>query len=96
MLAMECGKQGQGQRMDLLVIHGDVRVAIEVKVWRDKQANPQIKGIEQLERYLVRHILSEGFLVIFDQRSNAPEWPERMSSEQLTTENGRLIEVMLG
>ncbi len=83
-------------RMDLLVIHGDVRMAIEVKVWRDKQANPQIKGIEQLERYLVRHALSEGFLVIFDQRNNAPEWPERMSSERLTTESGRVIEVMRG
>jgi type II secretory pathway predicted ATPase ExeA len=83
-------------RMDVLVIHGDVRMAIEVKVWRDKQANPQIKGIEQLERYLARHALSEGFLVIFDQRSSAPEWPERMSSEQLTTERGCLIEVMRG
>ncbi len=81
-------------RMDLLVVHGDVRMAIEVKVWRDKQADPLAKGVLQLEWYLARHALPNGFLVIFDQRTNAPDWLERMSTEQLTTESERIIVVM--
>ena len=83
-------------RMDLLVVHNTVRMAIEVKVWRGKRASPQAEGIKQLERYLSRHGLMEGFLVIFDQRTSAPEWDERMSCEQLTTESGRKITVMQG
>ena len=83
-------------RMDLLVVHDDTRMAIEVKVWRDRQVNPLPEGIEQLERYLGRHALSGGFLVIFDQRTNAPEWLERMSTEQLSTTSGRKITVMRG
>jgi type II secretory pathway predicted ATPase ExeA len=83
-------------RMDLLVEHGDVRMAIEVKVWRDKQADPKIAGIEQLERYLARHGLAEGFLVIFDQRTHAPEWLERMGVEQTISPGGRSMTVMRG
>ncbi len=83
-------------RMDLLVVHNDVRMAIEVKVWRDKQANPLAEGILQLDSYLARHALSSGFLVIFDQRTHAPEWLERMNTEQLSTESGRSIVVMRG
>ena len=83
-------------RMDLLVVHDDVRMAIEVKVWRDKQANPLAKGVLQLESYLARHALPDGFLVIFDQRTNAPDWLERMSTESLTTESGRTLVVMRG
>ena len=83
-------------RMDLLVVHNDVRMAIEVKVWRDKQANPLAEGVLQLDGYLARHALSSGFLVIFDQRTHAPEWLERMSVEQLSTERGRSIVVMRG
>jgi hypothetical protein len=73
-----------------------VRMAIEVKVWRDKQANPQAEGVVQLERYLARHALSEGYLVIFDQRTSAPDWLERMSTEQLTSAAGRTLHVMRG
>lgn len=83
-------------RMDLLVVHNDVRMAIEVKVWRDKQPNPLTEGVLQLDGYLARHALPDGFLVIFDQRTNAPEWLERMSTEQLSTESGRTLVVMRG
>ena len=83
-------------RMDLLVVHDDTRMAIEVKVWRDRQVNPLAAGIEQLDRYLGRHALPSGFLVIFDQRTHAPEWLERMSTEQLSTTSGRKITVMRG
>ncbi len=83
-------------RMDLLVVHNDVRMAIEVKVWRDKQPNPLAEGVLQLDGYLARHALPDGFLVIFDQRTHAPEWLERMSVEQLSSESGRSVVVMRG
>lgn len=83
-------------RMDLLVIHGDVRVAIEVKVWRNTRANPEKEGLAQIERYLQRLNLPEGFLVIFDQRPKPAKWEKRMHSSEAKTETGRQISVFRG
>ena len=83
-------------RLDLLVVYGAVRMAIEVKVWRDARPDPQIEGLVQIERYLQRLNLTEGFLVIFDQRMTAPEWEKRTSSSEAVTESGRTVWVMRG
>ena len=83
-------------RLDLWVVQGDVRMAIEVKVWRDGRPDPQIEGLVQIERYLQRLNLFEGFLVIFDQRTTAPEWEKRMSTSKAATASGRKISVMRG
>ena len=83
-------------RLDLWVVHGDVCMAIEVKVWRDGRPDPQIEGLLQIERYLQRLNLAEGFLVIFDQRTKAPKWEKRMSSSNTVTASGRAIWVMRG
>ena len=56
----------------MLLVYGDKRMAIEVEVWHDKQADPLADGLAQFERYLNRLTLNEGFLVIFDRRSTAP------------------------
>jgi DNA polymerase III delta prime subunit len=45
------------------------KIALELKVWRPRRLDPLPEGIEQLESYLVRLGLGEGFLVIFDRRS---------------------------
>ena len=81
-------------RLDLMVEHGGVKMAIEVKVWRDKQADPLIEGLQQIERYLDRLQLESGFLVLFDRRSSAPEWAERMSWLETTTASGKAVSVL--
>ena len=83
-------------RLDLLLVYGDQRMAIEVKVWNDKQADPLTDGLEQIERYLNRLALDEGFLVIFDRRTNAPEWAKRMSNHDVHTAQGKAVLVMRG
>ena len=83
-------------RMDVLVIHGQVRMAIEIKVWRAQRKDPEADGLLQLERYLHRMALSEGFLVIFDQRVDAPSWETRISASEARTESGRTVWVMRG
>jgi len=83
-------------RMDLYVEHGGIGMVIEIKVWRDKRPDPLIEGLEQIERYLARMNLDEGFLVLFDQRSNAPEWAARMQRLDAQTTSGRKIQVFRG
>ena len=83
-------------RLGLLLPYGDQRMAIEVKVWNDKQADPLTDGLEQIERYLNRLALEEGFLVIFDRRTNAPEWPVRMSAADVHTAQGKAVLVLRG
>ncbi len=83
-------------RMDLYVEHGDVGMVIEIKVWRDKRPDPLIEGLEQIERYLVRMKLEAGFLVLFDQRTDAPEWAARMQSLEAQTASGRKVWVFRG
>ena len=83
-------------RLDLLVVYRKQRMAIEVKVWHDKAKDPLAMGLKQLERYLHRLSLDEGYLVIFDQRSSAPEWELRMRLEQASTATGKPILVLRG
>ena len=71
-------------------------MAIEVKVWRDSRPDPEIEGLVQIERYLQRLNLVDGFLVIFDQRTTAPEWEKRMCSGTALTASGRKIWVLRG
>ena len=83
-------------RMDLLVVHGDVRMVIEVKVWRDSRVDPETKGLVQLEQYLSRLDLPNGFLVIFDQREKPAKWEKRMRTSEAKTASGRPVWVMRG
>ena len=81
-------------RMDLCLRYGSVVLGIELKVWRDKKRDPQEEGIEQLESYLARLGLNEGWLFVFDRRKNALPIEERLSTEIVTTENQRFITVV--
>ncbi len=81
-------------RMDLCLRYGSTTLGIELKVWREKKRDPQNEGIEQLESYLARLGLNEGWLVVFDRRKNALPIEERLSTQVVTTENQRSITVI--
>ncbi|MGJ5674954.1 MAG: ATP-binding protein [Nostochopsis sp.] len=81
-------------RMDLCLRYGSVTLGIELKVWREKKRDPQTEGIEQLESYLARLGLNEGWLFVFDRRKNALPIEERLSTQVVVTENQRSITVI--
>ncbi|MGB6296918.1 MAG: ATP-binding protein [Rivularia sp. (in: cyanobacteria)] len=81
-------------RMDLCLRYGSTTLGIELKVWREKKRDPQNEGIEQLESYLARLGLNEGWLLVFDRRKNALPIEERLSTQVVTTENQRSITVI--
>ncbi len=79
------------RRMDLLVTYGDVRVALELKVWHDGARDPLTDGLTQLDSYLNGLGLETGWLVIFDQRSGQPPIEERTTAEETVTPAGRTV-----
>jgi ATPase family associated with various cellular activities (AAA) len=81
-------------RMDLCLRYGGVTLGIELKVWREKKGDPQAAGIEQLESYLARLGLNEGWLLVFDRRVNALPIEERLGTQVVQTEKGRQITVI--
>ncbi|MDJ0734285.1 MAG: ATP-binding protein [Nostocaceae cyanobacterium] len=81
-------------RMDLCLRYKTVTLGIELKVWREKKRDPQTEGIEQLESYLARLGLNEGWLFVFDRRKNALPIEERLSTQIVNTENQRAITVI--
>jgi hypothetical protein len=70
------------------------REAVELKVWREKQADPLPEGLAQLDGYLERLGLGEGVLVIFDRRPDARESGPRIHFEQARTPSGRDVTVL--
>ncbi len=85
---------GRG-RMDLLLRHGDDRLAIEVKTWRDgDKKNPLAQGLAQFDAYLAGLGLDTGWLVVFDQRSTAAPIDVRTRSERAETPDGRSVTVV--
>jgi hypothetical protein len=81
-------------RMDVLLERGDVRMAFELKVWRDGQRDPLAEGLEQMDAYLGGLGLHTGWLVIFDTRSGRPPIDERTSAEAARTAGGRTVTVI--
>jgi hypothetical protein len=84
---------GRG-RMDLCVRYRGTALAIEIKVWRPKAADPLAKGLEQLDGYLARLGLDAGWLVIFDRRPQAPPLAERLGVTEATSPGGRRVSVI--
>jgi hypothetical protein len=70
------------------------REALEIKVWRDKKADPQGEGLAQLDAYLDQLGLDHGVLAIFDRRTGAEPAGERVRFEQTTSPAGRAITVL--
>ena len=82
------------RRMDVCVRYGNVKVAMELKVWRDGKPDPVSEGLAQLDEYLNGLQLDTGWLVIFDQRSGLPDISERTSTETAQSPAGRKITVI--
>jgi hypothetical protein len=68
------------------------RFAVELKVWRDREADPLEAGLEQLAGYLDRLGLDRGTLILFDRRSDAPPLPDRVERSE-REHGGRRITV---
>ncbi|MDJ0734291.1 MAG: AAA-like domain-containing protein [Nostocaceae cyanobacterium] len=81
-------------RMDLCLRYKTVTLGIELKVWREKKRDPQTEGIEQLESYLARLGLNQGWLFVFDRRKGSLPIEERLSTQIVNTENQRAITVI--
>jgi hypothetical protein len=81
-------------RMDLLLTYRGDRLAIELKVWRDGEADPLAEGLVQLDRYLAGLGLDSGWLVIFDRRSGQPRISQRTGREEASTAAGRRVAVV--
>jgi hypothetical protein len=81
-------------RMDLCIRFGNVTLAIELKVWRDREPDPLAEGLKQIEGYLKGLSLDTGWLVIFDHRSGRPRIRERTVAESATTQSGMAVTVI--
>lgn len=84
---------GRG-RMDLCVhwpFSGGVqREVLELKVWRDRQADPLQPGLDQLASYLERLGLDHGALLIFDRRQAAGPIEERSEISEVEHQGLRI------
>ena len=74
------------------------RIAMELKVWRDrdKKRDPLERGLTQLDEYLGRLGLEEGVLVVFDCRASADAIEERTRLEEVAAPGGRRVTVLRG
>ncbi|MBI4606550.1 MAG: AAA family ATPase [Planctomycetes bacterium] len=78
------------------------REALELKVWRAGRAEPVREGLAQLEGYLERMGLEEGYLVVFDRRgvgaaaaASTVETPDREARlEPSRAPKGRAVKVL--
>jgi len=84
---------GRG-RMDLCIhwpwANGVQREVLELKVWRDRQADPLQRGLEQLGRYLDSLGLDHGALLVFDRRQAAEPLAERSTISELEHDGRRI------
>jgi len=72
---------------------GIERWAAELKVWRDRRADPLEDGLVQLSGYLTRLGLDRGTLILFDARSTAAPLADRCSRSEVK-HAGRTITVV--
>ena len=81
-------------RIDLCITRGEHRYAIEIKAVRPHRGLERTReeGIEQLCAYLERLGLSEGVLLIFDQRPGL-SWDERIYEQQVE-HRGKTITIL--
>ena len=83
-------------RMDLCLRYGQLTLGIELKVWRDGRGDPLSRGLEHLDQYLSRLGTENGWLVIFDRRSEALPIEERTVQEVCQSPKGHSITVIRG
>jgi hypothetical protein len=74
---------------------GRRRMALEIKVWRQRRGDPLHQGLEQLGGYLKSMGLDHGTLVIFDCRPNAPVFDQRYERSRVEVEGRQIIVLRL-
>lgn len=84
---------GRG-RMDVCIRQGGSAVALVVKVRRERDADPMVEGLSQIDESLARHGIEDGWLVIFDRRQGLPPVSQRVRSSTSETPAGRQIVVV--
>ncbi len=67
------------------------RFAVELKVWRDREADPLNEGLEQLAGYLERLGLDHGTLMLFDRRATAQALPDRVGRGEREHRGRRVV-----
>lgn len=82
------------RRMDLGLPHGRVSMAMERKVWRDHESDPQRKNLRQLDGCRAGWGLMPGWWVSFDQRRRLPASRQRTATAKTITPAGRQVTVM--
>ena len=84
---------GRG-RMDLCIhwpwAEGVQREVLELKVWRDRQADPLKRGLDQLGSYLGTLGLDHGALLIFDRRQAVGPLEERCEMSEIEHQGRRI------
>jgi hypothetical protein len=70
------------------------REAIELKVWRPRQADPLPAGLEQLDGYLTRLSLDSGILIIFDRRPKALHEPPDTEITEVHSPAGHTVTLL--
>ena len=74
---------------------GDLQyAAFELKVWRDKAADPLTEALTQFDGYLDRFGLDTGTLVIFDRRDKAAPIYERTEITTTQSSAGRTLTLL--
>jgi hypothetical protein len=71
------------KRLDIVVTYLQWKYIIELKLWRGEKSHE--RGLNQLSNYLDIHGVSQGWLLIFDDREK-PTW-----REELIQRNGKEI-----
>jgi len=80
-------------RLDLCLRHGATTLAIEVKVWSER--DPLARGLDQLDEYLAGlGPEALAWLVIFDRRPGQPPVEDRTSASAVRTPAGREVVVV--
>lgn len=84
---------GRG-RMDVCIRQGGSAVALVVKVRRDRDVDPVVEGLAQVDESLGRHGIQDGWLVIFDRRKGLPPVSQRIRTSTEESPGGRQIVVV--
>ena len=84
---------GRG-RMDVCIRQGGSALAMVVKVRRDRDADPVVEGLAQVDESLARHGIEDGWLVIFDRRKGLPPVSQRLRTAPADSPAGHRIVIV--